>query len=167
MSNATEVPTPTALVGKVVQGWYPAANYRGISKRYEWRRLLVERVRQLEDDPLCAETLSVDPLLERGQTLLIGTDLDKQAPRTFYLEAWREPRIVPKARTDRRPWQVLFDVCPRGFSPAGVDDPPPATWLDEGEAFAFARAFNQREMEDPQGLWAVAVRPHVGGPPAS
>lgn len=160
MSATTCNSAPAAWVGKVVQGWYPAANYRGVPKRYEWRRLLVERVRQLHRDPLEPDTLTMDPLLERGQTLLIGTDLDKQAPRAFYLESLREPQVLDTEPADTHPWQVLFAVCPPGFSPQHPLAPAPMTWLEEGEALAFARGFNACEQKQPHGLWAVVVRPH-------
>lgn len=80
--------TARQLVGKVVVGRYPAANYRGVLLRYETRRLLVEGVTVLAEKPLDPETLKLDPHLRRSNVRVTGRDLDKGAERSFYLGAF-------------------------------------------------------------------------------
>lgn len=89
-----------ALIGKVIVGEYPAANFRGVRKRFERRRLLVEEIRRLRDNPLDPETLELEPLLRRTELLVIGRDLDKGAERSFYLGAFRSWRAVPLKNVD-------------------------------------------------------------------
>lgn len=79
---------PNSLKGRIVSGLYPAANYYGVRLRYEPRRLLVESVRVIRNEPLEAETLELDPMLRRGRVLVTGMDLDKHAERSFYLESF-------------------------------------------------------------------------------
>lgn len=88
---------PDRLKGRVVSGLYPAANYYGVRLRYEPRRLLVESVRVLRNEPLEAETLELDPMLIRGRVLVTGIDLDKNAERTFYLESFVCLSVLPES----------------------------------------------------------------------
>lgn len=79
---------PKSLVGKIVCGLYPAANYHGVRLRLEPRLLLVESVRLLREEPIESDTVEMDPLLKRGRVLLTGTDLNKLAERSFYIESF-------------------------------------------------------------------------------
>lgn len=100
--------------GSVVSFLYPAANFSTVRRpKMERRRLRVDRVRLLDDNPLDSFTLEAEPDLRRGQTLITGYDLDKQAERSFYAESMREvreciaydlePHIVELLETDSDP----------------------------------------------------------------
>jgi hypothetical protein len=80
---------PEKLVGKVIVGMYPRHNFRGVPTYYERRSVRVESVRLLRREPLDAITSTINPLLNRGKTLITGTDLDKHEERSFYLESFQ------------------------------------------------------------------------------
>jgi hypothetical protein len=80
---------PEMLVGKLLVGLYPRHNFQGVPTYCERRQVLVEKVRVLRSEPLDAITPTLNPLLNRGQTLITGTDLDKHEERSFYLESFR------------------------------------------------------------------------------
>ncbi len=86
MTQSKGIAFAKKLVGKVLVGRYPAANYEGVLPRYEDRRVLVEKVRDREVDELDPITLALDPKLVRGRILITGRDLDKKKERTFYLD---------------------------------------------------------------------------------
>lgn len=71
---------------------YPRANYHGVHTYYERRRILIEEVRRLEDAPLAAETLELNPLVRRGPVLVRGFDFDKWDWRSFYASSMRDVR---------------------------------------------------------------------------
>jgi len=80
---------PQNLVGKVIVGMYPRHNFQGVPTYCERRQVLVVKVRVLRREPLDALTPTINPLLNRGDTLITGTDLDKHEERSFYLESFR------------------------------------------------------------------------------
>jgi len=80
---------PEMLVGKLLVGLYPRHNFQGVPSYCERRQVLVEKVRVLRREPLDAITPTINPLLNRGKTLITGTDLDKHEERSFYLESFR------------------------------------------------------------------------------
>jgi len=51
------------------------------------RRILVERVRDTELEPLVEETVNSNPFVKRGRWLVSGIDLDKMEERSFYVES--------------------------------------------------------------------------------
>jgi hypothetical protein len=109
------------LVGKVIEGLYPRANYRGIRQRLERRRLYVDRVRVLDHEPLDPLTLKLDPLLDRCGVLVSGQDLDRGEPRSFYLGAMKDLQImdVEFVATDKRWWRVDIVCESRGTREPG------------------------------------------------
>lgn len=76
--------------GKIVRFEYPAHNFHGVRSNREIRRIRIDRVRSLDDEPLHPSTSELQPLLRRGTQLVIGLDLDKAATRAFYLESMAE-----------------------------------------------------------------------------
>jgi hypothetical protein len=150
------------LVGQVVVGKYPAANYEGVPARYEERRVLVERVRDRNDDDLDPVTLALDPKLVRGRILITGRDLDKQKERTFYLDRFVSLRVDPpnRHRDAKSPLHAVVIVPkPEGWEPNGPNDLPPGMEIvhrrTRDDAAAFARGFNESELEQPAGYWAA------------
>ncbi len=89
------------LLGSVIVGKYPAANYRGVLPRYEERKVLVRGVRDTSRDKLDPITTKLDPLLMRGRYLVTGGDLEKQEERSFYLNRFLYYRIEPPHKRNR------------------------------------------------------------------
>jgi len=85
-------------VGQVIQFLYPAANYVDVKKRWEQRRVLLEKVRDLSAEPLDPKTVEEDPLLDRGGTLVTGTDVDRGVERSFYIKPEHEPEVVEASK---------------------------------------------------------------------
>lgn len=85
------------LVGKTIEGLYPASNHRHIPPRLEHRRLRIDAVRNPTTEPLDPTTLALDPLLRREGLLVTGVDLDKGAERSFYLGSFVDPRLTDDA----------------------------------------------------------------------
>ena len=113
---------PQNLVGKVIVGMYPRHNFQGVPTYCERRQVLVEKVRVLRSEPLDALTPTINPLLNRGKTLITGTDLDKHAERSFYLESFRVWETFDTVQRDAAP----KDAVPKDASPeAGVPEPEP------------------------------------------
>ena len=81
-------------IDSVVEFFYPAANYRGARFRWERRRLLVEKVRDLTAEPLDPMTVQLDPELRRGRVLVTGQDLDRLGERSFYVDSMRNVRQI-------------------------------------------------------------------------
>ena len=84
----------THFPGNVLSFSYPTDNRFMVRTRYVRRRLFVERVRDLERDPIDPYTLWSDPWRRRCRFLLIGQDLDLQQQRSFYLDSARCVRQV-------------------------------------------------------------------------
>jgi hypothetical protein len=78
--------------GMIIEFLYPASNHRGVRPRLERRRLRIDRVRELQREPIDPITEEWHPLVIRGQRLVTGWDLDKQAERSFYEESMRDVR---------------------------------------------------------------------------
>ncbi len=109
---------------------YPAANYQGVRPRWERRRLLVERVRSLDAEPLSPVTQAIDPHLKRGKTLVVGRDLDKAEKRSFYLESMRDIEVVdPRSITHflddvyGNHYSVVWIECDDEWEPTAADLP--------------------------------------------
>lgn len=94
------------LIDKLLAGYYPAHNYRGIPLSYELRRFRVTAVRIIKESPLTEMALTERPTLIRGETLLTGWDIDKNAERSFYLERFRDG--LEEADVEWG-WQVVED----------------------------------------------------------
>lgn len=81
--------SPEKLIGLVLCGDYPAHNFLYMRLRYEPRRVLIERFRDLRAEPLESETLEGEPDVRRSRYLIVGRDLDKGQERRFYLGSFR------------------------------------------------------------------------------
>jgi len=78
-------------VGSVICFLYPHANDKGVSrKRMEPRRILIVDVRDLHERPLDPITAESNPGVDRGRFLVTGWCFDRQAERSFYLNAMEE-----------------------------------------------------------------------------
>lgn len=66
---------------------YPRYNYSGLPTKTEQRRIVVESIRDMQQEPPDAVTVSANPLLRRGRWLVTGRDLDRDAMRSFYVNA--------------------------------------------------------------------------------
>ena len=75
--------------GTVISFSYPRHNFHGVLSKLERRRIQVEAVRDLKREPLDLTTLDIQPLLKRGRFLVVGTDLEKNAERSFYADSMR------------------------------------------------------------------------------
>lgn len=80
--------------GSTIRFDYPAANYKGVRPRWERRCMRVEHVRPLCEQPLADITVELDPNLNRGEVLVTGYDLDKDAERSFYLDRMQDIETV-------------------------------------------------------------------------
>ena len=94
-------------VGQAIEFDYPAANYHGVKQRLERRRLRVERIRDLAAEPLDPLTPILDPNLRRGRLLAIGTDLDRGAERSFYLDSMQEVKPIDGPKFKERFFQIV------------------------------------------------------------
>ena len=68
---------------------YPRHNFDGVLSKLERRRIKVESIRDLREDPLERITFEIQPLLRRGRLLITGIDLDKGQERSFYLTSMK------------------------------------------------------------------------------
>lgn len=80
--------------GTCVEFLYPRHNFRAVKSRLELRRIKVDRIRNLRDEPLDPWTRENQPLLRRGRHLVLSLDLDKQLSRAFYWERMRRVRVI-------------------------------------------------------------------------
>ncbi len=71
---------------------YPRHNYEQLPTTTELRRIEVESIRDTYQNPLDPTTQPLNPLLKRGRWLVTGTDLDKNAERSFYVESMTNVR---------------------------------------------------------------------------
>ncbi len=113
MENATEL-----RLGQVITFDYPAANYHGITPRYEQRRLLIQRLRYCDREPLDPITFRMNPLLKRGRTLVIGIDLDKGEQRSFWDASMRDLEVIHLEPTT----SVMESSYGTSFSVAVIDN---------------------------------------------
>lgn len=102
---------------------YPSANYRGVRRRLEPRRLKVEKIRDTDLQPIEADTLLMDPMLDRGRILVTGTDLDKNAERSFYLHAMTNVEAIEAAEADLPQLPVLIEKDGQPLRIVHLDDP--------------------------------------------
>ena len=77
----------TLMPGRAYSFLYPSHNFEHVHTGLEPRRIVVERVRDTEMDPIEVETLNLNRFLRRGRWLVTGRDLDKYAERSFYVES--------------------------------------------------------------------------------
>jgi hypothetical protein len=92
--------------GSVVRFDYPAANFACVRRpRLEPRRLRIERIRNVEEEPLDPVTLELEPARLRGTVLLSGLDLDKGESRSFWLESMQN---VEPIEWDEGPQEVVL-----------------------------------------------------------
>lgn len=83
--------------GICIEFSYPRHNVVGFKSDMERRRLRIDRVRRLSEEPLDPFTKENQPLLRRGENLVIGLDLDKRAQRGFYWENMTDVRLLPES----------------------------------------------------------------------
>lgn len=154
------------LIGRVVVGDYPAANYHGIPARHERRRVMVESVRAIEAEPLDPETCRLNPLLQRTATLVTGRDLDRDCERSFYLERFENLRIMPLSRALRidAAENTACVVCvprPRGWKPKLPTEVPPGVRVfrvpNPRLAETFAQAYNAGQLRENGPDWSVTL----------
>jgi hypothetical protein len=151
------------LVGKVVVFHYPHTTDRRVErKRYEPRRLKVEQVRDPRLEPLDPQTFVIDPYTRRDGLLLAGVDLDSGRQKRFWTGSMVGARVVPADSPEAIPshTRTVFIVDrPRDWSPQSAADLPPDVERHERPspdlARTFARHFNEMEMSDPTGHWAM------------
>lgn len=171
MENATEL-----RLGQILTFDYPAANYRGISPRYERRTLLVEELRDCGCQPLSPVTYQLDPLLNRGRTLVRGVDLDKCEKRCFYVESMRDldivgPQSVMCILGDRNAndYTVAWMTCDDDWHPSSGELPDEFLIIgtliaNVASTFAetiVARANLECDLLGRRGKWAIAVPPGI------
>ena len=77
----------TLLPSRSYRFLYPSINFNCLVSGMEERRILVERVRDTELEPLDEETFDSHPYTNRGRLLVTGIDLDKNEERSFYVES--------------------------------------------------------------------------------
>lgn len=133
---------------------YPRHNFNGIRSRAEHRKLLIQRVRHLDMEPLHESTVPSQPLLRRGHTLVTGIDLDKGEQRSFYYESMEEVEVLGECKEGKHRVYV--------FDPSG-ELPPALAYATDNIAQAWL--WVQRWEDDHQGhtavLWPVGVAPPV------
>lgn len=135
--------------GSTIRFDYPAANYKGVRPRMERRLMRVERVRPLAEQPLHPITTELEPMLNRGEVLVTGQDLDKDAERSFYLE--RMEQVEPVAIYDG-PFDVV--LC---------DDESSAEVVCKAPTILAAIAWVKEWLQEPLGLIVGVRRPKSGG----
>lgn len=95
--------------GTALQCRYRRHNIRGIQQhKWELRRFIVRSVRDLRDEPLDPTTPLLEPLVDRGNLLVTGFDIDKQAERSFYVERMSELRRLDPTPRQLQPLRVLM-----------------------------------------------------------
>ena len=77
----------TLLPGRSYRFLYPSINFNCLISGMDEHRLLVERIRDIESEPLVEGTLNSNPFIKRGRWLVTGIDLDKMEERSFYVES--------------------------------------------------------------------------------
>lgn len=82
---------------------YPRYNYFGLPGRTEFRRVIVQAVRDTRHEPLEELTVSSNPSLRRGRWLVTGHDLDRDAGRSFYVDSMTD--IQPLTAEQREPYR--------------------------------------------------------------
>jgi hypothetical protein len=158
----------TLRAGSLIEFEYPAANYHAARTRWEQRRLRIDRVRDVVEEPLDPLTTTLDPHLRRGQHLVTGLDLDKGEERSFYLESMREIRTVdPYPVGYSSEYSVVLVDCDDEWTPAEPDLPLEfiirhviVTGISRFFAEAVAEASNRQAMAtESRGRWAVVLPP--------
>lgn len=132
---------------------YPRHNYRGVRRDLDARRVLVEEVRRLDQQPLELVTLELDPLLERGRVLVTGIDLDKMARRSFYLESMADIEHDSGPDENQRHRVYVFD-------PSGEVPPLLAFASDEiSQAMVWVAQWERDHQGHVAVLWPVGAAP--------
>ena len=75
--------------GRLVRFEYPIRNFLDEPLTWTYRRIVIERVIDLANSPLNGKWIRKRPQIRRGRYLVIGFDLDREAKRSYYLEAMR------------------------------------------------------------------------------
>ncbi len=95
--------------GNVVEFLYPRHNFQGVHcSRKERRLIVVERVRDLREEPLCKLTLEQHASLQRGTLLVIGLDLQKNERRSFYVESMSRLKLLDAEGVPRVPLRCII-----------------------------------------------------------
>lgn len=165
--------------GAVISFEYPAANYQGVRPRWEARKLLVERVRRLDSEPLDPVTTVLEPQLKRGKTLVTGRDLNKGQERSFYAESMRDVTFLRRERVI----DVSRDVYGNDYSVVWIEtdeswDPSQdlpdefriVSLLIDGVSASFADTITDKANQEQmllgcQGRWAATLPPGFIIPP--
>ncbi len=134
--------------GKVIAFRYPSANVIGYRPRYERRRIRIDRIRDLEREPLDPLTVAMQPLVNRGKTLVCGVDLDRGCERSFYAERMLDIRPAELVRSGSHR-VVLIDPAHSPLRPELVHVADTAD-----EAIACVREW----LRDPLGV-TIGIEP--------
>jgi len=92
----------TLLPGRSYRFLYPSINFGCLVSGMDERKILVERVRDTEMEPLDDETLDSNPFIKRGRWLVTGIDLDKMEERSFYVESMVAVMEIGEAVLERK-----------------------------------------------------------------
>lgn len=133
------VSAPSFSVGQFLEFDYPAANYHVVGNiRWERRRILITRLRDVLVEPVELGIIQADPFLRRGRLLVTGFDCSKLAERSFYRESMNDIRVI-------KPFVAL-----NSSSVVGVIEPRPLSvlkrGLDPATASAYVRATNRLKL---------------------
>lgn len=79
---------------------YPRYNYYELPVKSERRKVLIQSLRDTTADPIKTETISLNPLLQRGRWLATGVDLEKDCERSFYVESMINIKALANAESD-------------------------------------------------------------------
>lgn len=115
-------------VGEVIEFLYPKKNHFGTRAVLRKRRVKVEAVRDLTEEPLELADIVRRPLVRRGMVLVTGIDQEKKERRSFYLD-WSRGVRFQTSLPGRRPirtglskveMECFADICQQLLDPGGV-----------------------------------------------
>lgn len=92
--------------GKSYSFLFPRHNFHGVVSRSERRRVRIESVRDLKEQPIDNITFNIQPLLRRGRYLATGLDLDINEERSFYVKSMRDIVELDPELSERQPVTV-------------------------------------------------------------
>lgn len=154
---------PRLLLNRLVSFSYPRHNYRGVPGYREKRRVAVDKIRIVAEEPLATLTSERNPLLLRGSVLIIGMDLDKLERRSFYLESCEELEIeggddftvawiiTSDSWLPGKPLPDMFDID--GALVSGVSAIMAGVIADAGNAF--------QVKHSQRGRWLIVIESAV------
>jgi hypothetical protein len=141
-------------VGQAIDFQYPDDNRYNVRTRLEPRRLAIQRIRDLEEQPLEDETLEKNPHLRRCRYLITGHDMIKHEWRSFYLDSMRKLAIVnaPLSRL------ALYDPVVPWVTPRFIGSVYTDSINDLAEAKLVIDDLHE-ELARAESSWAVGLFP--------